>query len=115
LLNREQFEAVRHMDAPLLVLAGAGSGKTRVITYRIANLIDVHDVAPWRILAVTFTNKAAGEMKERLEKLLGPTGADVWVSTFHSTGARILRRDGQAIGLSKNFVIYDEADALAEM
>lgn len=115
LLNPEQLEAVTHIGSPLLVLAGAGSGKTRVITYRIANLIAAHGVAPWRILAVTFTNKAAGEMKERLEKLLGSQGGDVWVSTFHSAGARILRRDGEAIGLSKNFVIYDEADSLAEM
>jgi len=115
LLNPEQLEAATHVGSPLLVLAGAGSGKTRVITYRIANLIKAHDVAPWRILAVTFTNKAAGEMKERLEKLLGPEGADVWVSTFHSTGARILRREGEVIGLSKSFVIYDEADSLAEM
>jgi DNA helicase-2/ATP-dependent DNA helicase PcrA len=115
LLNPEQLEAVLHGEDPLLVLAGAGSGKTRVITYRIANLVRTHDVAPWRILAVTFTNKAAGEMRERLERLLGPGGADVWVSTFHATGARILRRDGEAIGLPRGFVVYDDGDQFTLM
>ena len=115
LLNPEQLEAVVHGDDPLLVLAGAGSGKTRVITYRIADLVRTRGVPPWRILAVTFTNKAAGEMQQRLEQLLGPEGAEVWVATFHATGARILRRDGEAIGLPRSFVVYDESDQLALM
>jgi len=115
LLNPEQLRAATHSDGPLLVLAGAGSGKTRVITYRIANLVVAHGIEPWRILAVTFTNKAAGEMRERLERLLGYQAGEAWISTFHSTGARILRREGEAIGLPSSFVIYDEADQLAEM
>ncbi len=115
LLNPEQLEAVTLERGPLLVLAGAGSGKTRVITYRIAHAVVVHGVEPWRILAVTFTNKAAGEMRERLVHLLGPSAAEAWVSTFHSTGARILRKDGAAIGLDPRFVIYDDSDQLSEM
>jgi DNA helicase-2/ATP-dependent DNA helicase PcrA len=115
LLNPEQLEAVRYQGGPLLVLAGAGSGKTRVITYRIANAVVEHGVAPWKILAVTFTNKAAGEMRERLEKLLGPDAGQAWVSTFHSLGAQLLRREGSAIGLTKDFLVYDDSDQLAEL
>ncbi|MBW2191088.1 MAG: UvrD-helicase domain-containing protein, partial [Deltaproteobacteria bacterium] len=96
-----------------MVFAGAGSGKTRVITFRIAHLIASHDVAPWRILAVTFTNKAAGEMRERLLGLLGEQGAAVQVGTFHATCARLLRRHGESVGLTKDFTIYDDQDQLA--
>jgi DNA helicase-2/ATP-dependent DNA helicase PcrA len=96
-----------------VVFAGAGSGKTRVITFRIAHLIATHDVAPWRILAVTFTNKAAGEMRERLLRLLGEQGAAVQVGTFHATCARLLRRHGESFGLTKDFTIYDDQDQLA--
>ena len=92
LLNREQQEAVLHVDGPLLILAGAGSGKTRVLTYRIAHLIDKCGVNPWNILAITFTNKAAGEMRERVDKIVGYGSESIWVSTFHSTCVRILRR-----------------------
>lgn len=111
LLNTEQLEAVKTIEGPLLVLAGAGSGKTRVLTYRIANLIVNHDVAPWRILALTFTNKAAKEMKERTDKLLSnASGSDMWVTTFHSFCAKILRFDIDKLGFDKRFVIYDDQD-----
>ncbi|KAB2952675.1 DNA helicase PcrA [Heliorestis acidaminivorans] len=110
-LNPEQQKAVEHQDGPLLILAGAGSGKTRVLTYRIARLIE-KGVSPFHILAITFTNKAAGEMKERLRKLIGPEGDNLWVSTFHSAAVRILRRDGDKIGYHRNFVIYDSDDQL---
>lgn len=110
-LNAPQAEAVAHVDGPLLVFAGAGSGKTRVITFRIANLVATHRVPPYRILAVTFTNKAAGEMRERLKHLLGEDVAkDLWVGTFHATCARLLRRHHAAVGLGRDFVIYDDAD-----
>jgi DNA helicase-2/ATP-dependent DNA helicase PcrA len=112
-LNSRQREAVVHEGGPLVVFAGAGSGKTRVITFRIAHLITTHDAAPWRILAVTFTNKAAGEMRERLLGLLGEQGAAVQVGTFHATCARLLRRHGESFGLSKDFTIYDDQDQLA--
>ena len=112
-LNSPQREAVLHSGGPLVVFAGAGSGKTRVITFRVANLISEHGVAPWRILAVTFTNKAAGEMRERLLGLLGDQGGDVRVGTFHATCARLLRRHGEVVGLSKDFTIYDDQDQLA--
>ena len=112
-LNSRQREAVVHEGGPLVVFAGAGSGKTRVITFRVANLIQAHDVAPWRILAVTFTNKAAGEMRERLLKLLGEDGGAVRVGTFHATCARLLRRHGEFVGLSKDFTIYDDQDQQA--
>ncbi len=110
-LNEPQAAAVAHVSGPLVVFAGAGSGKTRVITYRIANLIAEHRVAPWRILAVTFTNKAAGEMRSRVERLVGAELArEVWVGTFHATCARILRRWGTAVGVPQQFVIYDTQD-----
>ena len=110
LLNKEQREAVETVDGPLLVLAGAGSGKTRVLTYRIANLIENHGVAPWSILALTFTNKAAKEMKERTDKLIGIEESDMWVTTFHSFCVRVLRIDIDRLGYDSRFVIYDEQD-----
>jgi DNA helicase-2/ATP-dependent DNA helicase PcrA len=110
-LNEPQADAVEHVNGPLLVFAGAGSGKTRVITYRIANLVACARVPPYRILAVTFTNKAAGEMRTRLERLLSPEIArDIWAGTFHATCAKLLRRHGEAVGLTRDFVIYDAAD-----
>jgi DNA helicase-2/ATP-dependent DNA helicase PcrA len=113
-LNEPQAAAVAHTRGPLLVFAGAGSGKTRVITYRIANLVACERVAPWRILAVTFTNKAAGEMRARLEKLCGPEVArSLWVGTFHATCAKLLRAHGAEVGVQPNFVIYDAADQKA--
>jgi DNA helicase-2/ATP-dependent DNA helicase PcrA len=110
-LNPEQREAVEYDGGPLLIFAGAGSGKTRVITYRIARLIR-DGVPPARILAVTFTNKAAREMRERVEGLLGGTARNMWIGTFHSLFARMLRIDGKSIGIDPNFVIYDDGDQL---
>lgn len=112
-LNPEQRDAVLHTDGPLLILAGAGSGKTRVITYRIAHLIGQGHAAPDEVLAVTFTNKAAEEMRNRVEQLLGDERRPVWMSTFHSLCARLLRREGPAIGLTRDFVIYDSSDQLS--
>jgi DNA helicase-2/ATP-dependent DNA helicase PcrA len=112
-LNPEQREAVLHRDGPLLILAGAGSGKTRVITFRIAYLIGDGHVEPDRVLAVTFTNKAAGEMRERVEALIGEESKGVWLSTFHALCARLLRREAPHIGLSRDFVIYDSSDQVA--
>jgi DNA helicase-2/ATP-dependent DNA helicase PcrA len=112
-LNPEQQEAVRTTEGPLLVVAGAGSGKTRVLTHRVAWLVGVCGIAPEAILAVTFTNKAAGEMRERVEKLLGPDARGVWLSTFHASCVRILRREIGHLGRSRGFVIYDEDDTLA--
>jgi DNA helicase-2/ATP-dependent DNA helicase PcrA len=109
-LNPAQREAVTYSSGPLLVLAGAGSGKTRALTHRIAYLIGARKANPWKILAVTFTNKAAGEMRERVEKLLGQAGTGVWVSTFHSLCARILRREAGLLGYTGNFSIYDQDD-----
>ena len=109
-LNPAQREAVLHVDGPLLVLAGAGSGKTRVLTTRIARLIDQHGVDPSRILAVTFTNKAAGEMKERIARLLGRAPAGMWVGTFHAIGARVLRTAPHLVGRTATFTIYDQDD-----
>src|SRR5271168_2395743 len=111
-LNPEQREAVEHPGGPLLIFAGAGSGKTRVITYRIARLIQ-NGVPPSRILAVTFTNKAAREMRGRVEELVGDAAKSMWIGTFHSLCARMLRIDGRGIGLDQNFVIYDDADQLS--
>jgi DNA helicase-2/ATP-dependent DNA helicase PcrA len=111
-LNPPQKEAVLHGDGPLLVLSGAGSGKTRVITRRVAHLVLVRRVFPWRILAVTFTNKAAREMRERLTQLLGAQANELVVSTFHSSAAMILRREAEAVGLTRSFVIYDDGDQL---
>ena len=111
-LNPEQREAVLHITGPLLILAGAGSGKTRVITSRIAYLVGDGHAAPHEILAVTFTNKAAEEMRARVEALLGSDCSRMWVSTFHSLCARLLRREAPAIGLSRDFVIYDSSDQL---
>ncbi len=111
-LNPEQREAVTSTEGPLLILAGAGSGKTRVLTQRIAYLIGVCGIAPEAILAVTFTNKAAGEMRERVVKLLGPVASGVWLSTFHSSCVRILRREIGQLGRSRGFNIYDESDSL---
>jgi len=108
-LNPEQREAVLHTDGPLLILAGAGSGKTRVLTHRIAHLVGTHGVDPACICAVTFTNKAAREMRERTERLIG-SGADLWLTTFHSLGARILRRHADRIERRNDFTIYDELD-----
>ncbi len=109
-LSDVQREAVSHTDGPVLIFAGAGSGKTRVLTHRIAYLLNEKNVFPDRILAVTFTNKAAGEMKARLEKMVGNAARDLWVGTFHATCVRMLRRDGKKIGIASNFAIMDDTD-----
>ncbi len=112
-LNPAQREAVEHVHGPLLVLAGAGSGKTRVLTTRIAALIERHGVQPERIFAVTFTNKAAGEMKQRIGRLLGRDPSGLWIGTFHSLSARLLRREAELLGFTRQFTIYDEDDRLS--
>jgi ATP-dependent DNA helicase UvrD/PcrA len=109
-LNPEQARAVTTTEGPLLILAGAGSGKTRVLAHRIAYLIGVKGVRPWQILAVTFTNRAAGELRDRIVALAGEAGRDVQAGTFHALNARVLRRDGEAIGIDRRFVIYDTED-----
>jgi DNA helicase-2/ATP-dependent DNA helicase PcrA len=111
-LNPTQREAVLHTGGPLLIIAGAGSGKTRVLTYRIAHLIHHHRVSPWDLMALTFTNKAAGEMKERVERLVGVAARDMMVGTFHSTFARVLRREIEPLGYSSRFTIFDEVDSM---
>lgn len=111
-LNPAQIDAVTHQGGPILVVAGAGSGKTRVLTHRIAHLIDHHHVSPFAILAITFTNKAAQEMKHRVGDLIGPVAEKMWVSTFHSACARILRYEHEAIDFPSAFTIYDQADAV---
>ena len=110
-LNLAQREAVLCTEGPLLVLAGAGSGKTRVLTYRIAYMLAEKGVQPWQILAITFTNKAAAEMRERLGRLVGPAARGMWVSTFHSMCVRMLRVDCEKLGFDKGFTIYDDDDS----
>ena len=110
LLNKEQCEAAITVDGPLLILAGAGSGKTRVLTYRIAHMIEDLKIYPSQILSITFTNKAAGEMKDRVRSLVGKIADNMWISTFHSSCVRILRREIDKIGYNKNFTIYDSYD-----
>lgn len=112
-LNDKQQEAVKTTDGPLLIMAGAGSGKTRVLTHRIAYLMVEKQIAPWNILAITFTNKAAREMKERIQHILGPGADDIWISTFHSMCVRILRRDSDRMGINRNFSILDTTDQLS--
>jgi DNA helicase II / ATP-dependent DNA helicase PcrA len=113
-LNEQQRAAVEHGDGPLMVLAGAGTGKTRVLVHRIARLVE-SGVRPWEILAVTFTNKAAGEMRHRLRELLGEPADAMWIGTFHATCARLLRRYGQRVGLTRSFVIFDDDDQIKLM
>jgi DNA helicase-2/ATP-dependent DNA helicase PcrA len=110
-LNGPQREAVLHRGGPLLVVAGAGSGKTRVLTRRVAHLVATGDAAPWQLLAITFTNKAADEMRERVDRLVGEAAGRMWVSTFHAACARILRSHADRLGYSRSFTIYDEADS----
>ena len=109
-LNPAQREAVLHTEGPLLVIAGAGSGKTRVLTHRVAHLTSAIGVKPNEILAITFTNKAAGEMRERLTAMLGPMARAIWILTFHAACGRMLRREAERLGYKSNFTIYDSAD-----
>ncbi|WLD93745.1 DNA helicase PcrA [Alkalihalobacillus sp. AL-G] len=112
-LNPEQKKAVKHTEGPLLIMAGAGSGKTRVLTHRIAYLLVEKGVAPWNILAITFTNKASREMQSRVAAITGPAADNIWISTFHSMCVRILRRDSDRIGINRNFTILDATDQLS--
>ncbi|MBI2620555.1 MAG: UvrD-helicase domain-containing protein, partial [Ignavibacteriales bacterium] len=111
-LNPVQQEAAKTTNGPVMIIAGAGSGKTRVLTYRIAHLVDC-GVAPYEILALTFTNKAANEMKERIRKLIGEGASKLWMGTFHSMFARVLRRECEALGYTRSFTIYDSDDSLS--
>ena len=113
-LNPQQLAAVKHTEGPLIIFAGAGSGKTRVLTYRIAYLLSL-GISPFRILAVTFTNRAADEMRERVQHLVGSDARDVWISTFHSMAVRILRREARHLPFDPSFIIYDDADQLTVM
>ena len=109
-LNEQQRKAVKQTEGPVLIIAGAGSGKTRVLTHRIAYLLDDVGVSPYNILAITFTNKAAAEMRERVNQTVKDVGSQIWVSTFHSTCVRILRRFADRIGYTSSFSIYDSDD-----
>ena len=109
-LNDKQYEAVVNTDGPVLVIAGAGSGKTKVLTHKIAYLIQEKNILPWNILAITFTNKAANEMKERIAGLVGETAKDIWMGTFHSICVRILRKHIDQIGYDSSFIIFDTSD-----
>src|SRR2546423_2171839 len=111
-LNEARRGAVLRVAGPLLVIAGAGSGKTRVLTRRVAHLLVAHGVQPQEILAITFTNKAAGEMRERIEGMLGPVARAIWILTFHAACGRILRREAPRLGYRSNFTIYDQADQI---
>ena len=112
-MNPEQQKAVKATDGPLLIMAGAGSGKTRVLTHRIAYLMVEKQVNPYNILAITFTNKAAREMRERIQRMMGGAADEIWISTFHSMCVRILRRDIDRIGFNRNFTILDTTDQLS--
>ena len=114
-LNTQQRAAVEHRGGPLLIVAGAGSGKTRVLTRRVAHLLATGDARPGEILAITFTNKAAGEMRERVVELVGGRARAMWVSTFHSACVRILRREAGRVGVASSFSIYDATDSLRLM
>ena len=115
ILNDKQREAAAQIEGPVLILAGAGSGKTRVLTNRTAYMIDELGISPWNILAITFTNKAAGEMRERIDRRVGHGSESIWVATFHSTCVRILRRHIDLIGYDTNFTIYDTDDSKSLM
>ena len=112
-LNEEQYKAVINTEGPCLIIAGAGSGKTKVLTHKIAYLIEEKQVKPWNILAITFTNKAANEMKERIEKLVKDNAVDIWMGTFHSICVRILRKFIDRIGFDSSFIIFDTGDQRA--
>src|SRR6185503_6269144 len=114
-LNPEQRSAVLHTEGPLLILAGAGTGKTRTIVHRIAHLIETHNVEPAHIVAVTFTNRAADEMRERVQSYVGDAARAVTLSTFHSLGVRILREHTNRLGLPKRFAVYGTSDQLAAL
>ena len=109
-LNNKQYEAVTNTEGPCLVIAGAGSGKTKVLTHKIAYLMSNNNVLPWNILAITFTNKAAKEMRERIELLVGDAAKDMWIGTFHSICVRILRKFIDRIGFDSSFIIFDTSD-----